>query len=365
MNDNVGAPGLEEKRDAIVARDLAVVGSRAARARLARGARRDARPLSGLALRSAAAADDRAGGDALLPGLRREMADCRGSRRRAARGGDQRLRRPRLLFSRAKPARLRQSDRRARADEFPSDEAALRALPGVGAYTAAAIAAIAFDRPGGAGRRQHRPHRRPPRRRSKRRSPSRASAIAAAARGARSARPRRRLRPGADGHRRDDLPAARPACPACPLSAGLRRVRARGAPETYPRRAPREGEAERARRRLLRAPGRRRVSRAPPAAEGAARLDRRASRHGLDGRGAGRGLGGRRADRRALAPPARRRRQVFTHFALTCVYSAPYEGGAPEQCFWVTREAVAEAGFSNVMRKAVTHAIAAPGGRSG
>ncbi|MEP6967955.1 MAG: A/G-specific adenine glycosylase, partial [Pseudomonadota bacterium] len=30
---------------------------------------------------------------------------------------------------------------------FPGDEAALRALPGVGAYTAAAIAAIAFGRP--------------------------------------------------------------------------------------------------------------------------------------------------------------------------------------------------------------------------
>lgn len=30
---------------------------------------------------------------------------------------------------------------------FPEDEAALRALPGIGAYTAAAIAAIAFDRP--------------------------------------------------------------------------------------------------------------------------------------------------------------------------------------------------------------------------
>jgi A/G-specific adenine glycosylase len=30
---------------------------------------------------------------------------------------------------------------------FPDDEAALRALPGVGAYTAAAVAAIAFDRP--------------------------------------------------------------------------------------------------------------------------------------------------------------------------------------------------------------------------
>ena len=30
---------------------------------------------------------------------------------------------------------------------FPAEEAALLALPGIGAYTAAAIAAIAFDRP--------------------------------------------------------------------------------------------------------------------------------------------------------------------------------------------------------------------------
>ena len=30
---------------------------------------------------------------------------------------------------------------------FPPDEAELRRLPGIGAYTAAAIAAIAFDRP--------------------------------------------------------------------------------------------------------------------------------------------------------------------------------------------------------------------------
>jgi A/G-specific adenine glycosylase len=35
----------------------------------------------------------------------------------------------------------------AHGGEFPADEAALRTLPGVGAYTAAAIAAIAFDRP--------------------------------------------------------------------------------------------------------------------------------------------------------------------------------------------------------------------------
>ncbi len=35
----------------------------------------------------------------------------------------------------------------ARGGEFPDQEEALRALPGVGAYTAAAVAAIAFDRP--------------------------------------------------------------------------------------------------------------------------------------------------------------------------------------------------------------------------
>jgi A/G-specific adenine glycosylase len=35
----------------------------------------------------------------------------------------------------------------ARAGRFPESEAALRALPGIGPYTAAAIAAIAFDRP--------------------------------------------------------------------------------------------------------------------------------------------------------------------------------------------------------------------------
>ena len=33
------------------------------------------------------------------------------------------------------------------AGRFPNDQAALRALPGIGPYTAAAIGAIAFDRP--------------------------------------------------------------------------------------------------------------------------------------------------------------------------------------------------------------------------
>ena len=52
--------------------------------------------------------------------------------------------------------------------------------------------------------------------------------------------------------------------------------------------------------------------------------------------------------------------QAFTHFALTLtVHAAPYEGDPPGDCFWVAREAVGGAGFSNVMRKAVTHALEA------
>ena len=51
--------------------------------------------------------------------------------------------------------------------------------------------------------------------------------------------------------------------------------------------------------------------------------------------------------------------QVFTHFALKLtVYAAAFEGGAPEGHFWVASDAVGEAGFSNMMRKAVEHALA-------
>ena len=51
--------------------------------------------------------------------------------------------------------------------------------------------------------------------------------------------------------------------------------------------------------------------------------------------------------------------QVFTHFALTLtVYEAAVEGSAPDGCFWVSPDNVGEAGFSNVMRKAVGRALA-------
>ncbi|MBV8442231.1 MAG: NUDIX domain-containing protein, partial [Hyphomicrobiales bacterium] len=50
--------------------------------------------------------------------------------------------------------------------------------------------------------------------------------------------------------------------------------------------------------------------------------------------------------------------QVFTHFALALtVYAAAVEDAAPDGCFWVSPDGVGEAGFSNVMRKAVARAV--------
>ena len=92
----------------------ALVGSPSPGACLARRPRRGARSLPGVALRSAAAADDRPGGDALLSGLHRTMAAGRGPGRRFARGRDRRVRRPRLLFAGAQPPRLRTGNRSPR-----------------------------------------------------------------------------------------------------------------------------------------------------------------------------------------------------------------------------------------------------------
>ena len=79
----------------------------------------------------------------------------------------------------------------------------------------------------------------------------------------------------------------------------------------------------------------------------------------MDERRSGRRVCRRRSGRRALAPAARDVvEQAFTHFALELtVYAAAFEGGAPEGHFWVARDAVGEAGFSNMMRKAVEHAF--------
>ena len=104
------------------------------------------RPLRRLALRNHAAADDRGGGYPLFFGVSRALAGCRGARGGAAGGGDAGLGGAWLLRPGAQPARLRAGRDRAVWRAFPEDEAALRALPGLGPYTAAAVAAIAFGR---------------------------------------------------------------------------------------------------------------------------------------------------------------------------------------------------------------------------
>ncbi len=243
-----------------------------------------------------------------------------------------------------------------RGGEFPSEEAELRGLPGVGAYTAAAIAAIAFGRQAA------------PVDGNVARILARLLALEAPiaeARGEITAA----ARALAPGRRAGDFFQAlmdigatvcrprNPECAACPLGRDCAALRS-GAPESYPRRA---------------------AVRPKPRREGAlffvrrpdgAFLARRRPPHGLlastvelpgttwtrDRQGAGWS---------AAAPViARWRRvpgvvgQVFTHFTLRLtVYAAAFDGEAPSGHFWVARDTVAEAGFSSVMRKAVIHAL--------
>jgi A/G-specific adenine glycosylase len=152
---------------------------------------------------------------------------------RAGRGrgcrGDGRMGGSWLLRPRPQPAEMRA--RRAVADhggQFPTTRETLLTLPGIGPYTASAIAAIAFDQPATvvdgnvervmcpavcaskpASRRQARTHQpgRPP-------DP---------------AGPSRRLCPGDDGPGRHDLHPAQPGLRLCPLGARLPCPRAWGA----------------------------------------------------------------------------------------------------------------------------------------
>ncbi len=243
-----------------------------------------------------------------------------------------------------------------RGGRFPSEEADLRALPGIGAYTAAAIAAIAFGRQiapvdGNIARVLSRlialdePIAR-----------ARGEVGAAAA----------MLAPS---HRAGDFAQAlmdigaticrprNPDCHSCPLAQDCAAFQT-GEPEAYP---PRAGAKARPRR------------------EGAvffahrsdgAFLARRRPAHGLlastvelpgtpwtsEGpRGELANLGPVIASWRRLPGTVE---QVFSHFALTLtVYAGAFEDGAPDGHFWVTPEAVGEAGFSSAMRKAVEHAL--------
>ena len=244
-----------------------------------------------------------------------------------------------------------------RGGEFPVEEADLRALPGVGAYTAAAVAAIAFGREtlpvdGNIARILARlVALEEPIARARGQIAAAARALAPSA------------RPGDFAQALMDIGATlcrprNPNCDACPLAQDCAAFQT-GAPEAYPRRAP-------ARLR----PNRRGAVFFAHRSDGAF-LARRRPPHGLlastielpstpwTSKDAGGGIAG-------AAPVAAHWRrlpgeveQVFTHFALSLtVYAAEFHGAAPAGCFWINPDAVGAAGFSSMMRKAVEHALA-------
>ena len=226
----------------------------------------------------------------------------------------------------------------ARRGGFPTTEAELRKLPGIGDYTAAAIAAIAF----GDAPRRSTPTSPASSRGSTGSNEPGASEIRAARRSDDSGRSGRRFRPGDDGSRRDHLPAQ---------GARLRRlVRlardcvafASGTPEAFPAPKAKRGSAAAPRHRLLDRARRRGVAGAP-AGQGLAR------RHG--------GAARRRMDRRAAAAAraaAGHVRHVFTHFALDlAVVPADEPDG---DGWWQPLDRLDEAGLPTLYRRAAASA---------
>ena len=247
-----------------------LVGLSPSHAPVACGTWGNARSLSRLALRSPAAADDGTGGDALLSGLHCEMATSRGSGSGFARSRNERVCRSRLLFASAELARVRQGNRPARRS-ISQRGSELRALPGVGAYTAAAVAAITFGR------------QTAPVDGNIARVLARLLALEkpiASARGEIAAAARALAPSGRAGDFAQalmDIGATvcrprNPACGSCPLAQDCAAFRA-GAPEAYPRRAEAKEKTAPAGRGVFRPPLRRRFSRSPPSAAWPSRLD--------------------------------------------------------------------------------------------
>jgi A/G-specific adenine glycosylase len=243
-----------------------------------------------------------------------------------------------------------------RGGRFPSAEAELRDLPGVGAYTAAAIAAIAFGRPTA------------PVDGNIARILARLLALdepIARARdeiemAARMLAPSRRA--GDFAQALMDIGATicrprNPDCPSCPLLPDCAAFRT-GDPAAYPRRA--EAKARPRREGAVffacRADGAFLARRRPAHGLLASTVELPGTPWTLEGPGV------RVAGAAPVVAGWRRLpgavEQAFTHFALKLtVYAGAFEGGAPDRHFWVAREAVGDAGFSNVMRKAISHAL--------
>jgi len=245
-----------------------------------------------------------------------------------------------------------------RGGRFPRGEAELRALPGIGAYTAAAVAAIAYGAKaapvdGNVARIMARLQAlEAPIARARRAIGEAAAALTPVA------------RPGDFAEALMDLGALicrprRPDCPACPLR-GLCAAARTGAPEAYPRRA---------------------AAKRKPARVGAAFFARRADGAILARRRPLKGLLGgtlelpggpwEAAERADVSPgqapfPAPWRRlpgeveQAFTHFTLRLtLYAAEVGASQPgaEGLIWIDPAMAEGAGFSSLMLKAVAHAL--------
>ena len=243
----------------------------------------------------------------------------------------------------------------AAGGRFPSDEADLRGLPGVGAYTAAAVAAIAFDRPtlpidGNIARILARliglgaPI-------AQARGTIASAAMALA----------QEVRPGDFAQALMDIGATicrprNPDCPACPLAEDCAAFRS-GAPDAYPGKAAAKPKPQRQGAAFFasRGDGAFLVRRRPPHGLLASTVELPGTAWTVEGP----------ADPLDSAPGVGAWRslpgeveQVFTHFALRLtVFAADFAGPVPEGHFWVRPEEIDAAGFSNVMRKAVVRAL--------
>jgi A/G-specific adenine glycosylase len=250
--------------------------------------------------------------------------------------------------------------------EFPANEAALRELPGIGEYTAAAIAAIAFDLPaspvdGNIERVIARlfavteplPRAKPELRRL-----------------ARALTPPRR--PGDFAQAMMDLGATictpkKPACALCPWNQACA-AHARGNPEIFPRRTPkREGAVRRGSAFVARRADGFLLVRTRPARGllgGMTEVPTTEWLSDFDEATALDDVPRFRSTKRRGAAPWRRLpgvvRHVFTHFPLELsVYLAelPARTPAPAAMRWVALADVAGEALPSLMRKVVAHAL--------
>lgn len=238
---------------------------------------------------------------------------------------------------------------------FPDHEAELRALPGVGDYTASAIAAIAFGRQA---------------------APVDGNIARILARLLALDRPVALAKAEIRAAARELAPAGRagdfaqalmdigaticrprsPGCAACPLGEDCA-ARRSGAPETFPR--PQAGKHKPRRAGAVffahRSDGAFLARRRPPRGLLASTVELPGAAWTSDGPGEGWASD--------VPVPAQWRKlpgaveQTFTHFALTLtVFAAPFDGVAPAGLFWIAPGEIRHAGMSNIMRKAVLHA---------